>query len=106
MNPAKLKTYPMQTTPATPKYVRPPTTLFEHFRADPRGAESFPEWIEKHRPASLWTLVRGGASFNEHERQPLSECLRLIDEYAKDDKLIRARVIDCFGETVKEWMIS
>jgi hypothetical protein len=32
---------------------RPPQTLHEHFRADPRGADSFGKWIEDR----IWDLL-------------------------------------------------
>jgi hypothetical protein len=46
------KSYPMQTTPATPGQARPPTTLFEHFRADPLGCTSFAEYVEKTKDSA------------------------------------------------------
>lgn len=52
MNQAKLKTYPMQTTPAIPGAVRLPNTLHEHFRADPLGCASFGEYVKKTKDSA------------------------------------------------------
>lgn len=51
------QSYPHATTPVDPNAKRLPVTLFEHFRADPRGATSFPKWLDDR----VWELLQRAA---------------------------------------------
>jgi hypothetical protein len=50
--------YPHTTTLHDKNAPRKPTTLFEHFRADPRGAATFKQWREDR----IWELLQRPAT--------------------------------------------
>lgn len=106
------KSYPMQTTPAVSGYVRPPTTLHEHFRANPLGM-TFPEWCTA-RPTLLilldapahveawdefgndgWRVV---TSTPATVRAALASC---VNEWAQYQNKVRVVLLD--GTVIKEW---
>ena len=111
MNQAKLKTYPMQTTPAIPGAVRLPNTLHEHFRADPMGATSFKQWREDRireflqRPARGQRYMRG--KWESSPANPVWELGLWIHcgmRAHEKNPHARIRVILLDGAVIKEWL--
>jgi hypothetical protein len=106
-----LKSYPHETTLAAPGYVRPPTTLFERFRADPRGAESFPEWLndrvwELLQRAAKWDCLDtengGGVSFDGDAHGLLWDAIRAVRAPKRTGLINRVRLLN--GTMIKEWL--
>jgi hypothetical protein len=104
------KSYPMQTTPATPGQVRPPTTLFERFRADPRGASSYPEWLDG-RPARVEYIgdaMKWEPGPFESDRGTARGCLdRAQESFAQPENVrgfLGVRVVLDDGVVIKEWL--
>jgi hypothetical protein len=87
---------------------RKPTTLHEHFRADPRGADSFGNWIEDRiwellqRPCELESNVVGRwivVGYNKSTARALVELAKSHNEF-----LGSLRVVLLDGTIVKEWL--
>lgn len=105
------KSYPMTTSKINPDEPRKLTTLFEHFRADPQGAASYPEWISDRvwellqRPAK-WDCVDatngGGVSFDGTAHGLLWDAIRAVNAPKRTGLLNRVSFLD--GTIIKEWL--
>jgi hypothetical protein len=97
----------MTTSKVNPDEPRKPTTLFEYFRVDPRGAASFPEWINDRiwellqRPAIMQTGHFGvwtGRAFDN-----VFGCIETAVAFVpRTDANVRVVLID--GTIIKEWL--
>lgn len=89
---------------------RAPTTLREHFRADPRGADSYPKWIEDRvwellqRPA-VWECLDpngGGVEFGPREaHEHIVEAIAYAGTRESRRFTNTVRLLD--GTVIKEW---
>lgn len=86
---------------------RAPTTLREHFRADPRGASSYTQWIEDR----VWELLQRPArlQYREHSAwfdlyelaQPAHRWL--LSGHVDRHGSVPIRVVLLGGTVIKEW---
>jgi hypothetical protein len=92
---------------------RKPTTLHEHFRTDPRGADSFGKWIEDR----IWELLQRTArmDFVDGEGQPWRAFVSTVVANRKAFELatsgliqrrgsLKLRIVLLDGTIIKEWL--
>lgn len=87
---------------------REPNTLHEHYRCDPRGAKSYPEWVEDR----IWEILFGryghvqmhfrGEWVNIHEGRAC-ELIQYGAEYADVPRGSTWRAVLYDGTIIKEW---
>lgn len=100
------RTYPMKTSRLNPDEPKKPTTLFDHFRANPRGATSYPEWLNDRvwellqRPAVRECRLLSGALYAA-DHGPLFQMLRQCRSY---DIGLQRRAVLKGGTIIKEWL--
>jgi hypothetical protein len=101
------RSYPHQTRLAVPEYVRPPTTLFEHFQADPRGATTIGQWQEDR----IWELLQQDARVEFRSQSgswvPYSfaktAALCIVEHAASGRWFLPSRIALLDGTVIKEW---
>lgn len=91
---------------------RQPTTLHEHFRADPRGADSFGKWIEDRvwemlqRPARVQVWFEGGRAWTswvlDSGKFSAHTALDALRRYARHTQW-HYRIVLLDGTVIKEW---
>lgn len=89
---------------------RKPTTLHEHFRADPRGASSYTQWIEDRiwellqRPATIQYQMHDWKSLGSPIKwSALHKALAALNRDVSAPMVAKMRVVILDGTIIKEW---
>jgi hypothetical protein len=80
--------------------------MFDHFRADPRGAASFPEWLNNRdlsqKQAFLEFQARNGTWAKCSFSKTVAEC---VTEHSEAEPwFLPSRLVLLDGTVIKEWL--